>query len=150
MALVSAGFSQAGVNTATSALANVKAAANTPLRLLEIGLFVTTLPTNPPDIGLRRMNAVGTGAITSTAGATHETGHTALGVLETAWATARPTITGSYFRRGTMPLVLGAGIIWQLGPNGIFIPAAGGLVIETITASGATLGVIEGYVSWDE
>jgi hypothetical protein len=118
--------------------------------VLEVGIFVAVAPTTAPDLGLVRMNAVGTGAITSTAGATHESGATAAGVLETAWATARPTRTGTRFRRALLPLTVGAGIIWQLGPNGILIPVSGGLVLEQVSASGATLGTLNGYVTWDE
>lgn len=149
MALVSAGFTVSGVNTAASVLVNVKASATVPCRVMEVGVFYTVLTTNAYDIGIVRMNAVGTGAITSTAGAGHETGHTSVIVAETAWATTRPSVTGSYFRRATVPLVLGQGIIFPLGA-GIFVPAAGGLCIQGINASGATTGTIEGYAMWDE
>jgi hypothetical protein len=150
MALVSAEFSLAGVNTAGTSLWNLKATTTVPLRVLEVGIFIAVAPTTAPDLGIVRMNAVGTGAITSTAGAGHETGHTPVGVLETAWATTRPTRTGTRFRRALLPLTVGAGIIWQLGPNGIQVPVSGGLVLEQVSASGATLGTLNGYVVWDE
>ena len=149
MALASAGFSISGVNTAATNLLNLKASSTNPCRVLEVGIFYTVLSTTPYDIGLIRMNAVGTGTITSTAGAHHETGATATTVLETAWVTTRPTSTGSFFRRATIPLTLGAGYILPLG-SGIFVPISGGLILQGISASGATTGTLEGWMMWDE
>jgi hypothetical protein len=149
MARVSSGFSLTGVNTAASVLGNIKATASKPMRVYEIGLFYTVLSTNPYDIGLARMNAVGTGTITSAAGVAHETADTPVGVVETGWTTARPSITAGYFRRFTIPLVLGQGIIFPFG-QGLFIPVSGGLCLQGINASGTTAGTIEGYAEWDE
>jgi hypothetical protein len=149
MALVSAGFSIAGVNTATSVLLNLKASSTVPIYVVEIGIFYAVLSTNAYQLAVFRMNAVGTGAITSTAGAAHTSGATATGVLETAWATTRPSVTGSAFRQFTMPLTLGAGIIWPLG-EGIMVPVSGGLCLQGVNASGTTTGTINGYWTWDE
>jgi hypothetical protein len=97
MARVSSGFSLTGVNTAASVLGNIKATASKPMRVYEIGLFYTVLSTNPYDIGLARMNAVGTGTITSAAGVAHETADTPVGVVETGWTTARAEHYGRLF-----------------------------------------------------
>jgi hypothetical protein len=152
MAYHSAEFSIAGVNTANTTLLNLKAAATKSLALMEFGISYTVLSTTAYDLGLVRMNAVGTGSITSTAGAPHSgmTADASTAVLETAWVTTRPTRTGTRFRRLTLPLTIGAGVIWQFGPEGIFVAPAGGLVLEGISASGATLGTLEGYFCWDE
>jgi hypothetical protein len=152
MALVSAGFSIAGINSATSpasTLLNLKASATLPIYVVEIGIFYAVLSTNAYQLALARMNAVGTGTITSTAGAAHTSGATASTVLETNWVTTHPTITGSNFRQFTMPLTLGAGIIWPLG-EGIMIPQSGGLCLYGINASGTTTGTLNGYWTWDE
>jgi hypothetical protein len=149
MALHSCGFTIAGVNTAATNLLNLKATSTTPIRVLEVGINYSVLSTTAYDVGLIRMLAVGTGTITSSAGAPHETGGTSTGVLETAWVTTRPTSTGSFFRRMTIPLTLGAGYIWPLG-QGIFVPVSGGLILQGISASGATTGTLEGYFVWDE
>lgn len=149
MALVSAGFSISGVNTATTNLLNLKASSTVPIYVVEVGVFYAVLSTNAYQLALLRMNAVGTGAITSTAGAAHTSGATATGVLETAWATTRPTATGSNFRQFTIPLTLGAGIIWPLG-EGIMVPVSGGLILQGVNASGTTTGTINGYWTWDE
>jgi hypothetical protein len=74
MALISAGFSIAGVNTATTTLLNLKASSTVPIYVVEVGIFYAVLSTNAYQLALVRMNAVGTGAITSTAGAAHTSG----------------------------------------------------------------------------
>jgi hypothetical protein len=152
MAFHSAEFSISGVNTANTTLLNLKAASTRGFALIEFGVSYTVLSTTAYDLGLVRMNAVGTGSITSTAGAPHSgmTSEASATVLETVWATARPTRTGTRFRRLTLPLTIGAGVIWQFGPEGIFVPPAGGLCLEGISASGATTGTLEGYFCWDE
>jgi hypothetical protein len=152
MAYHSAEFSISGVNTANTSLLNLKATSTRSLSVMEFGVSYTVLSATAYDLGLVRMNAVGTGAITSTAGAPHVayTGEASVGVLETVWATARPTRTGTRFRRLTLPLTIGAGVIWQFGPDGIDIPTSGGLVLEGISASGATTGTLEGYFTWRE
>jgi hypothetical protein len=152
MALYSAGFSVAGVNTANTVLANLKAAATDRLKLVEVGIFIAVAPTTSPDLVLVRMNAVGTGAITLTANGAHDTADPAAsGGLETAWATTRPTVTGANLRRGLLPLTIGSGIIWTFGPGSeLIVPASGGLCLQNINASGATLGTLNGYFAWNE
>jgi hypothetical protein len=149
MPLSSAGFSISGVNTATTVLLNLKASATVPINVVEFGIFYSVLSTTAYDIALVRMNAVGTGTITSTAGATHLSGGTSTAVLETAWATTRPSVTGSQFRRMVLPLTIGAGVIWPLG-SGIMVPVSGGLTLQGVGASGATTGTLNGYITWDE
>lgn len=151
MALYSAGFSVSGVNTANTVLANIKAGTDR-LRVREFGVFISVAPTTAPDLVLVRMNAVGTGAITTTANGAHDSSDAAAGgTLETAWATTRPTVTGASYRRALLPLTVGAGVIWTFAiDTAIVVPAAGGLCLQNINASGATTGTLNGYVSWDE
>src|SRR3954464_11398119 len=108
MALYGCDFSIPGVNTAGSVLLNLKATASMPLTVIQLNIFYSVLSSTAYDIGLVRMNAVGTGAITSTVGASYMSGATGTGVLETAWATTRPSSTGKQFVRGVIPLTLGA------------------------------------------
>jgi hypothetical protein len=152
MAFHSAEFSISGFNTANTTLLNLKAGATKGLSVFEFGNSYTALSTTAYDLGLVRMNAVGTGTITSTAGAPYSgwASDASVSVLETAWVTLRPTRTGTRFRRLTLPLTIGAGVIWQFGPDGIGVPPAGGLCMEGISASGATAGTLEGYFVWDE
>lgn len=146
----SAGFSISGVNTATTALLNLKASATVPVTVVEVGIFYAVLSTNAYQLGLVRMNAVGTGTITSTAGMAHTTGATSTAVLETGWVTARPTMTGTIGRQMTLPLTLGAGIVWPMQDGGIIVPQSGGLCLQGINASGATTGTINGWFTWEE
>jgi hypothetical protein len=152
MALYSAGFSVAGVNTANTVLANLKAAASDRLRLIEVGVFIAVAPTTAPDLVLVRMSAVGTGAITTATSVLHDTGEGAVtGTLETAWATTRPTVTGGHARRALLPLTIGAGVIWSFGPGlELVVNVSAGLCLQNINASGATLGTLNGYFMWNE
>jgi hypothetical protein len=152
MAVYSAGFSVAGVNTANTVLLNLKTAASDRATLLEVGIFLSVLPTTTPDIVLARMTAVGTGAITTTANIAHDSGDAAAAsTVETAWATTRPTFTttGPFFRRGGIPLTLGNGLIWSFAQP-IRLAVSTGLVLANVAASGATLGNFTGYLGWDE
>ena len=110
MALHSADFSIAGVNTAGTVLLNLKASSTVPITLVEFGVYYAVLSTTAYDVGLVRMNAVGTGTITSTAGAPHVTGATSTAVLETAWVTTRPTVTDQGFGVLSCPLLSVLGI----------------------------------------
>jgi hypothetical protein len=152
MALVSCDFSVAGVNTASTTLLNLKAAATRSLTLIQVNVFYSVLSTTAYDIGIIRMNAVGTGTITSTAGATFQSGDTGQAVLETAWATARPTTTGKQFARGVIPLTIGAGFMWPIYMvgEGLQIPQNGGICLIGNSASGATTGTLIGNLLWDE
>jgi hypothetical protein len=152
MALVSCDFSVSGVNTASSALLNLKAASTRSMTLIQVNVFYSVLSTTAYDIGLIRMNAVGTGTITSTAGVTYLSGDTGQGVLETAWATTRPTTTGKQFARGVIPLTIGAGFMWPIYMvgEGATIPPSGGICLIGNSASGATTGTLVGNFLWDE
>lgn len=153
MALFSCDFSISGVNTASSALLNLKASATVPITVIQWNVFYSVLSTTSYDVGLIRMNAVGTGTITSTAGAGYMgTGLTSTAVLETAWVTTRPTTTGREYQRGGIPLTIGAGFMWPLAPfgDGIYIPVSGGLCLIGNSASGTTTGTLIGSVLWDE
>jgi hypothetical protein len=145
-------FSVPGVNTADTVLANLKAAASDRLRLIEMGVFSEVAPSNAPIPYLQRMNAVGTGAITSAAGVPHDNNETAAtGVVETAWATLRPTIlANTRLRRFSFAAAAGNGIVWDFRNAPIIIPASGGLLLVNAAAAGATLGTIGGYFVWDE
>lgn len=152
MTRYSATFSVAGVNTANSVLANLKAAATDRLQLLEFGVFIETALTTAPVLALQRMNAVGTGAITNVAGVPHDPADAAAGgVVETAWATTRPSLTANtILRRLQLPVTAGGGLIWDFTNRPIIVPLSGGLCFIDINASGATLGQFGGYFVWDE
>lgn len=141
----------AGVNAVDAVLANLKAAASDRLFLRQAFFAIETAPSNAPAFGFKRMNAVGTGTITSAAGTAHDAGDgTASGVLETAWVTTRPTVTGNSFRRGFVPLTIGNGFLFDFRDAPLVVALSAGLCFVNRIASGATLGAFSGYAEWDE
>lgn len=151
MALYSATFSIAGVNTANQVLANLKTTASDRAIIREVGVFIEVAPSNAPQYGLMRMNAVGTGAITTATVGTHDPADGANSVvLETAWATTRPTVTGGSFRRAMVPLAIGNGAVFDFTNRGLIVPVSSGLCVVIANASGATVGTHGGYITWEE
>lgn len=151
MALYHATFSIAGVNAADGVLANLKAGAADRCWIREVGVFVEAAPTNAPQFGLKRMNAVGTGAITTAStGLSDPADGAAAGALETAWATLRPTVTGGAFRRTMVPAAIGNGVIWDFTNRPLLVPLSAGMCVVMLNASGATTGTLGGYVTWEE
>lgn len=144
-------FSVAGVNATDGVLFNLKAGATVPLLVERIFFNIETAPTNAPIFGLKKMNAVGTGAITTaTLFAVDGLGGTSAASLETAWATTRPTITGGSPVRGAVPLAIGNGFLFDFTNAPLIIPLNTGLCGVMRNASGATLGVLGGYVIWQD
>lgn len=144
-------FSIAGVNAVDGVLFNLKAAAGVRAHLLEVGFFIETAPTNAPQFGIKRMNAVGTGAITAGAiGLSDAADGAAASALETAWATTRPTVVGGAFRRAMVANAIGNGVIFDFTNRQLWVPLSGGLCGVMLNAAGATLGVLGGYVVWEE
>jgi hypothetical protein len=152
VAIFRASFSvAAGASAAANlVLLNLKAGTVSRLRVMELGLFVEVAPTTPPVIGLSRMNAVGTGAITSTSPEKNDTNDVAAAVLETAWATTRPTITGNPLARFQLPVTLGSAIIYDLTNRPIVVATSGGLIVQEINAGGATGLTLGGWIAWEE
>jgi hypothetical protein len=151
MAIYSAEFTIAGVNTADGVLFNLKTTTTDRAKLLEVGFFVEVAPTNAPQFGLKRMSAVGTGTITTATIALHDAADGAAScTLETAWATTRPTVTGGSFTRGQVPATIGNGLVYSFVMSPIIVPVSSGLCGVMRNASGATTGTLGGYVRWEE
>lgn len=152
MAIYQATFSAAGVNAVDAVLANLKTAASDRAILREVGVFIETASTNAPQYGIKRMNAVGTGAITVATPMLSDAGDgTAATGLETAWATTRPTvITAAGGRKAAVANTIGNGVIFDFTNRGVLVPVSSGLCIVMLNASGATVGQHGGYVVWEE
>lgn len=149
--LYRAAFGIAGVNSTDGVLFNLKASAGVRPRLTQVFFGIQVAPTNPPRFGFKRMNAVGTGSITSGTVGQHDTAEGApTAALETAWATTRPTVTGGYFGDGIVPTVLGNGFLYDFIGREIVVALSGGLCGLMVNASGATTGTIGGWVEWME
>jgi hypothetical protein len=152
MAIYQAAFSIAGVNAANAVLFNLLAASTDRATLREVGFFTEVAPTNPPQYGLMRMNAAGTGAITNaTAEKADPADGAAATALQTAWATTRPTVTGGLLRSASVLAAIGNGVIYTFPGNmGIVVPVSTGLCGVVSNAAGATVGTHRGYVVWEE
>jgi len=151
MAIYQATFGISGVNTVDQVVFNLKAAADDRAWLLEAGFFIQVASTSAPRYGLKRMNAVGTGAITnSTVAQADLADGAAASALETAWATLRPTVTGGAFRDSAINNTIGNGVIFDFTNRPLIIPVGAGLCGVILNASGATLGTHGGYVVWED
>lgn len=143
-------FSVAGVNSADGVLFNLKAGTNVPLFIEQIFFGIEVAPTNAPIFGVKKMNAVGTGTITTaTLMALDGLGGTSAASLETAWATTRPTVTGGSPLRGAVPLAIGNGFLFSF-PNCLVVPVNTALCGVMRNASGATTGTLGGYIIWND
>lgn len=146
------GVAKAGVNTANTVMFALRA----PTRrswLHELGIFVDVAPTTAPQIVVAR-NTAGTVTATTTAVGLQVVpeASAASTTLDSAWSTP-PTFntSGPFLRRMTLPVTAGAGIIWTW-PDGLIITStlSTALVIANAAASGATLGQLSVYASWEE
>lgn len=151
MALYRAVFSIAGVNAVDAVLFNLKAASTDRAFLRRVYFGIEVAPTTAPIFGLKRMNAVGTGTITTASIFTNDPADpAAASSVETAWATTRPTVTGGSPGRGAIPLAVGNGYLFDFSDRPIVIPASAGLCGVNLVASGATVGTFGGYLEWED
>jgi hypothetical protein len=151
MALYSATWTIAGVNATDQVLFNLKTTTTDRAWLREVGMFIEVAPTTAPQYALKRMNADGTGGTTNATAGLHDTGDgAASALLGTAWVTLRPTVTGGAFRRTSVPLAIGNGVIFDFTTRPILVPVSAGLCGVILNASGATVGTHGGYVVWEE
>jgi hypothetical protein len=146
------GHSKAGVNTANTVMWALRAPSRRTW-LMELGLFVDTSPTTPPQFALAR-NTAGTitQSTTATGLALVPEASSGTTMLDSAWTTP-PTFNtaGTFVRRITLPVTAGAGVIWTW-PEGLIVGTTitTTLVIANLAASGATLGQFSVYASWEE
>jgi hypothetical protein len=132
-------------------LANLKAGAQDRVALRALNLFIEVAPTTAPIIALQRMNAVGTGAITSTVPEKADPGDgTAASVLETAWATLRPTLAGLLLMRAQLPVTLASALLLDFSMRPIVVPLSGGLCLTQVNAGGATGTTLGGWAEIEE
>jgi hypothetical protein len=142
----------AGATSAANlVLANFKTGTR-PVKLVGLSAFIEgTAPTNAPIIGLQRMLAVGTGAITSSVPEKlHPDDGAPLSVLETAWVTTRPTLTGLLLMRAQMPLTSASAMLLDHTMRPIWILASAGLCLTQVNAGGATGTTLGGWAELEE
>lgn len=149
----SAGASRVGINTANSALFQLRNTATTGrLYIVEIGVNVSVAPTTAPNFYLARSSAIGTSTATL-AGQANDPGETAsLGTFDSTWSAAPTFSTSNFIRIGGLAVTAGGMLIWTFYDAPLVVPASttAGLVIANSLASGATTGTVTAYCTWDE
>lgn len=150
MARFEVAHNKAGVNTANTIMWQFKTASTSRARIFEIGLSVSTAPTNGPSWRLARATAVGTSSATTSAEEEDPGGGAATAVLDTAWS-VNPTLAAVNMRLYATPVAIGSGIVWTWPdhrPN--IVPLSSGLCIVNATAAGSTLGAFNVYCVFEE
>lgn len=120
------------VTIANPCLEIIAGAAARP-RIMEIGIFMAAATESV--FGIGRPAAIGITPTTPVTLLAEDNGDPA-GEVTTAlaWATP-PTVPASFFRRISLAAAVGTGVIFTF-PKGLYIPAAGSIVIWNITATG--------------
>lgn len=140
---------KAGINTANSPMWQVRAAASQRVWLYELGMFVATAPTTPPQFRVVRAATVGTSSATIVPQPEDPGSAAAVTLLDTTWTTA-PTLAAVDLRSVPVPGSIGAGIVFTWYDTPLVIPAGAGLVIVNVNAAGATLGSLSMYCVLNE
>lgn len=146
-------INRAGVNTANTVLAELRAAANARAFIREIGVFNAVLSTTAPRFVLARPNNAPAGG---TAGNNPIADDGADGAALTSFFTAGwstvPTFVnaGPWKKVAGLPLTLGAGFIWTFPGLGLIVPLGGSMLLANLNASGATPGSFDMYFDWEE
>src|SRR4051812_41669089 len=115
MAFYSVAVNRAGVNTANTVLAEIRASASARVFIREIQIWMATLPTAQPQFVLARSTNTPAGG-TAVAAIGHDGGDgSALTTFYTTGQTTVPTFAtaGPWAKVGGLPLTLGAGLVWS-------------------------------------
>lgn len=139
---------EVGVTTAAAAAGAaytiLGAGATYPLRLLEVGIFNSTV--TAANASLVQASALGT-PTAPVNGVDQMSGDaTSTGTVATAWSAAA-TLSATYNRRGFLPAAVGGGYIWTWQWPGLFVPVSKGIAVANQTGTGQILSV---YFVWDE
>ena len=145
MARQSVGALSAGAGSTTLPLMSLYGAAANGGKLREVGIFNTTSVALA--VALRRLTTAGTQG----AGLTEAPHDPAVPPLMTAFNThtGAPTLGADLGYRAVIGAVVGAGVIWTMGDNGIIIPVGTGNGIGVIIENG-TGQICQIYFVWDE
>lgn len=114
----------------------------------EVGIFMANAVACT--VGLGKPAANGSGAATGTLGQAEDWADVAsLTTLVTTFATTQPTAPTNFFRRATLPAVIGAGIIWSWEPGEFIVPVSSNFCLWQVS-SVTSAGQYETYVKWSE
>lgn len=133
----------AGAGAAYIAL---RASANVPVELLELGLTVANAVNS--EVGLVRAATGGTASTTWTPEKVNPASAAAATIVETAWSPA-PTIAGTplYLRTAYIGGTVGNGLIWVF-TDPIIIPVSSSILIWNRGAGQG--GILHAYAKWRE
>jgi len=140
---------KAGVNTANTIMWQMRAAAGSYIRLVELAVSVATAPTTGPSWRLNRPTAIGTSTATVTPQTEDVDVAAAVTRLDTTWSAA-PTLAATDARIYATPNAIGSGIVWTWYDRPYRVPGSGGLCLVNGNAAGATLGLFAIYCIFDE
>lgn len=151
MARYSVGVNRAGVNTANTVLAELRASSSARVRLLEVGVSIAVAPTTAPRFVLARPTNSPAGG-TNNVPVGDDAGDGAS--LSTFYLTGQSTVptfatSGPWVRVLGLPVTLGASLLWTF-PEGLWLALSGSILLANLNASGATLGSSDIYFAWDE
>jgi hypothetical protein len=151
MARYSVGLNRAGVNTANTVLAELRAGASARVRLLEVGISVAVAPTTAPRFVLARPSNTPAGGTNNVPiGDDAADGASLSTFYTTGWTTTPTFATGGPWPRVLgLPVTLGASLLWTF-PEGMWLGLSGSMLLADLNASGATLGSFDIYFAWDE
>lgn len=148
----SVSLNRAGVNTANTVLAELRAAATARIFVEEIGITMAVLPSTAPRFVLARPTNTPAGGTNNVPIAHDAADAAALSSFFLTGQTTVPTFAtaGPWLQVAGLPLTLGAGLIWTFPGNGLIVPTSGSLLLANLNASGATLGSFDIYFKWRE
>lgn len=147
MSRYSLGTTMAAAATAAPAL-SLKTASTERARIMELGIFQPGTGT-PTVVGGGIGKAGNSGSVAGTnqtPNAEDPADPAATVQIMAAWTTA-PTVPGSFFRRFSIPAVLGAGIIFTF-PLGLVVPVSSDYCIWN--NGGTTWLALNTWIVWDE
>jgi hypothetical protein len=144
MARFSAGWRTTGAGSTTLPIAGLMAVAGCRARLVEVGVFNTTV--TAASVALRRVTAAGTSG--STQGVVYESdsAQAALMTPKDTWTVAPTFVTGN-LRVASLGAAIGSGVVWTF--NGLVIPntTGDGIVVSVLAGTGQICDV---SLTWDE
>jgi hypothetical protein len=150
-ATYSVALNRAGVNTANTVLAELRAASNARAILRQVKITMAVLPTTAPRFVIARPTNTPAGGTNNVPIAFDNADAAALSQFLTNWTTTPTFATaGPWLEVGGLPLTLGAGLIWTYPGQGLVIPTSGSLILADLNASGATLGSFDVSFLWEE
>src|SRR5581483_11722657 len=142
------GYYETGVRsaslTAAGNYADLRAGANVPLRVVEIGVSLGVAGASPT-LTLSRETAVGTASTTATPQAEETADPASTALVGTAWSVA-PSVAATPLRRITLPATLGAGWVWAWPEsNPLIVPVSLAVIVTLAAISSAVATAIDVY-----